>query len=235
MKQTSSRTTSRASFLCGTIQFNRIADNATGIRAKGNYQIIHNVVISNDLPRASWRARQPDVQIANNTFYSDTGDNIRLENIGQGSRDSRQTFSGPSRAPIFSCPSNSRSGFFSDYNQLYASGGGKLVHWMEDFTDLLDWQVDVNRYDLHSIGSTVINALAAQPAFVSMARDDYRLWNLVGGLRQTNPSIDGADPRNDVGTPTALINRLVDPSFDREPPVGRSTCKARPGTEFDAL
>ena len=30
----------------GTIQFNRFADNATGIKAKGNSQIVHNVVTS---------------------------------------------------------------------------------------------------------------------------------------------------------------------------------------------
>ena len=124
------------------------------------------------------------------------------------------TFCGPNKERIFYVSNNSRSGFFSDYNQLHTTGTGQLIHWMRDFSDVLDWQVDVNRYDLHSIGTTVVNRSGAEPAFASMARDDYRLWNLVGGMRQTSPSIDAADPRTDIGVPATFVNLLANPSFE---------------------
>ena len=196
----------------GTIQFNQISDNVTGIRSKGNSQIAHNVITSNDVA-GILVSGVTDVQIANNTLYAETGDNIRLENTAKEVEIRGNILWAEQGTDIY-VSDNSRSGFFSDYNQLHATGTGKLVHWMKDFTDVLDWQVDVNRYDLHSIGATTVHALGAEPAFVSMARDDYQLWNLVGGLRKTNPSIDGADPRNDVGVPPSFTNLLTNPSFE---------------------
>ncbi len=196
----------------GNIQFTRISDNVTGIRAKGNSQIAHNVITSNDTA-GILVSGVTDVQISNNTIYSETGDNIRLENIAK-EVEVRNNILWTELGTDIYVSDNSRNGFFSDYNQLHAVGTGKLIHWMRDFTDVLDWQVDVNRYDLHSIGSTTVHTLGAEPAFVSMARDDYQLWNLVGGLRKTNPSIDGADPRSDVGVPPSFTNLLTNPSFE---------------------
>ncbi len=196
----------------GTIQFNRISDNVTGIRAKGNSQIAHNVVTSNEVAGILVNGVS-DVQIANNTLYAETGDNIRLENTAK-EVEIRSNILWAEQGTDIYVSDNSRTGFYSDYNQLHATGTGTLVHWMKDFTDVLDWQVDVNRYDLHSIGATTVHALGAEPAFVSMARDDFQLWNLVGGLRKTNPSIDGADPRSDVGVPPSFSNLLANPSFE---------------------
>ncbi|HEY6565864.1 MAG TPA: right-handed parallel beta-helix repeat-containing protein, partial [Pirellulaceae bacterium] len=196
----------------GTIQFNRFADNNTGVRARGNSQIFHNVITRSHVVGISANG-VTDVQIANNTLYADAGDNIRLENSAK-EIEIRGNILWTDQGTGIYVSDNSRSGFFSDYNQLYATGTGKLVHWMKDFSDLLDWQVDVNRNDLHSIGTTVVNPLGAEPAFVSMARDDYRTLDLIGGLRHTSPSIDAADPRNDVGTPTSYVNLLANPSFE---------------------
>ena len=196
----------------GTIQFNQISDNVTGIRGKGNSQIAHNVITSNDVVGILVNG-VTDVQIANNTLYAETGDNIRLENSAK-EVEVRNNILWTEQGTDIYVSDNSRSGFFSDYNQLHATGTGRLIHWMNDFADVLDWQVDVNRYDLHSIGTTTVHSLGAEPAFVSMARDDYQLWNLVGGLRKTNPSIDGADPRNDVGVPPSSTNLLTNPSFE---------------------
>ncbi len=196
----------------GTIQFNRISDNVIGIRAKGNSQITHNIITSNDVV-GILVSGITDVQIANNTLYAETGDNIRLENSAK-EVEIRSNILWTEQGTDIYVADNSRTGFYSDYNQLHATGTGKLVHWMKDFTDVLDWQVDVNRYDLHSIGTTTVLALGAEPAFVSMARDDFQLWNLVGGLRKTNPGIDSADPRNDVGEPPSFTNLLINSSFE---------------------
>jgi len=39
--------------------------------------------------------------------------------------------------------SSSRTGFFSDYNDLYATGSGQIVYYLISFNDILDWQDDV--------------------------------------------------------------------------------------------
>jgi hypothetical protein len=154
-----------------------------------------------------------DVQIANNTMYARTGDNVRLDNLAREIEVRGNNLWVDSGTNIF-VADNTRSGFFSDYNQLHATGTGKLIHWMREFTDILDWQLDVSRYDLHSIGRTAVNPLAAEPAFVSIARGDYQVWILISGLRKTSPSIDVADPRSDVGVPASFINLLANPSFE---------------------
>jgi parallel beta-helix repeat protein len=196
----------------GTIQFNRIRDNTTGVRARGNSQIHHNVISGNQVVGVS-ASGVTDVQIANNTFYAAAGDNIRVENAAREVEVRGNLLWVDQGTNVF-VSDNSREGFFSDYNQLHATGTGKLVHWMRDFADVLDWQVDVNRFDLHSIGRTAVNPLGAEPALVSMARGDFRLWNLVGASRRTNPSVDGADPRIDVGVPLSMVNLLSNPSFE---------------------
>jgi hypothetical protein len=109
---------------------------------------------------------------------------------------------------------NSQSGFFSDYNDLYATGSGVLVHWDIDFKDILDWQVDVNLYDLHSIGSTVVNPSWAQPRFVDLSLDDYRIFDLIAGLRATSPTVDAGNPAIDLAQPAGDQNLLVNPGFE---------------------
>jgi len=129
---------------------------------------------------------------------------------------------------------NSQTGFYSDYNTLWAEGEGRLVYWTKDFSDVLDWQADVGRFDLHSIGSTAIDpdwAAArdaavdpywAQPRFVDATRDDYRVFDLTGGQGFSSPSIAAGDPRTDQGVwvyagnieDNPGINLLDNPDFE---------------------
>ncbi|MEQ1828011.1 MAG: right-handed parallel beta-helix repeat-containing protein, partial [Pirellula sp.] len=196
----------------GAIQFNWIDSNGIGIKAKGDSQIAHNQFADN-VTAGILVNNVTDVQISNNTLYSSTGDNIRIENLAKEVEVRGNSLWVDQGFDIF-VADNARSGFFSDYNQLHATGTGKLVHWMRDFADILDWQVDVNVHDLHSIGSTVVNSDGAAPMFVSMPRGDYRQASMVGGLGSTSPGVDGADPRNDVVVPATYVNLLTNPSFE---------------------
>ena len=81
---------------------------------------------------------------------------------------------------------DSRVGFTSDYNDLYSSGAGILVHWDVNFNDILDWQDDVNQYDLHSVGRTIVNPTNAQPRFYDSTIGDYRVFDLAVGQRVTS-------------------------------------------------
>ncbi len=75
---------------------------------------------------------------------------------------------------------DSQAGFFSDYNNLYADQGGRIGYWTRDFTDVLDWQADIARFDLHSIGATVVNPVWAKPQFQDTDRNDFRLFAATG-------------------------------------------------------
>ncbi len=82
---------------------------------------------------------------------------------------------------------NSQTGFASDYNNLFTSGGGKVVWFQKDFTDLFDWQVEAD-FDVHSIGYTVPHPTLDNPQFVNLAANDFRL------VAATSTSIDAGDP-----------------------------------------
>ena len=196
----------------GVIQFNRIEGNNIGVKARSDSQITHNQFVDN-VTAGLVANNVADVQISHNTLVAATGDNIRIENLAREVEVRGNSMWVEQGVNLF-VADNARSGFFSDYNQLHATGTGKLVHWMRDFTDILDWQADVHVYDLHSIGTTIVNPDGTAPAWVSMARGDYRQATLVGGLRMSSPGVDGADSRNDVGLPLTLVNLLTNPSFE---------------------
>ncbi|MGK7961944.1 right-handed parallel beta-helix repeat-containing protein, partial [Crocosphaera sp.] len=196
----------------GTIQFNRIANNTIGIEANNDQHILHNLIYRNgDI--GVHISDTSDVQIVNNTFYAPTGDNIRLENNGR-EVEVRNNILWAERGYNLYIANDSQSGFFSDYNLLHTTGTGKIGYWTKDFTDILDWQADIARFDLHSLGTTVINPHWSEPRFLNRDQDDYRLLPQTAGLRFTNPAVDLGDSRTDLGTPPTQVNLLSNPSFE---------------------
>ena len=157
----------------GPIQFNRIARNAVGIAAITGQQIVHNLIYRNT-SRGVLADGVSDVRIFSNTFYAPSGDNIRVQ--GGASRvEVRNNILWAESGYDLYVAYDSQSGFFSDYNDLFASGTGRVGYWTKDFVDVLDWQADVARFDLHSIGGTLVNPRWAEPRFVDRVQDDYRI------------------------------------------------------------
>ena len=135
----------------------------------------------------------------NNTLYAPGATTCGLDS--SPARWNR-THRGPRPVTKIYVANDSTSGFFSDYNDLHASGTGKLVYWTKDFTDVLDWQEDVHQFDLHSIGHTVVNPEWSEPRFANRGQDDYRIFDQVRApLRCTSPTVDAGDPRSDQGVP----------------------------------
>ncbi|MGK7942832.1 MAG: right-handed parallel beta-helix repeat-containing protein, partial [Crocosphaera sp.] len=196
----------------GTIQFNRIANNTIGIKANNDQHIIHNLIYRNEEIGVQIN-NTSDVQIVNNTFYAPTGDNIRLENSAS-EVEVRNNILWAENGYNLYVANNSQTGFFSDYNLLHTTRTGKIGYWTKDFTDILDWQADIARFDLHSLGTTVINPNWSEPRFLNRDQDDYRLVPQTAGLRLTNPAVDLGDSRTDLGTPPTQINLLSNPSFE---------------------
>ncbi|MGA2500592.1 MAG: Ser-Thr-rich GPI-anchored membrane family protein, partial [Tepidisphaeraceae bacterium] len=196
----------------GTIQFNRIARNTVGIQATSGQIVIHNLIYRN-LSAGIDTGGATDVRIINNTFYSNSGNNIQVDG-GSSNVQALNNIMWTTAGYDLFVADNSRTGFFSDYNDLFSTGTGKLVHWLLDFLDILDWQVTLNRLDLHSIGTTVVNPTWAQPQFVNLARDNFNIVPLTNGIRASSPTLDTADPVTDIGQPGSYLNLLANPSFE---------------------
>jgi hypothetical protein len=198
--------------LDGTIQFNRIAYNQAGILTRSDQEISHNLIYRNSVVGVHVVA-QSDVRIISNTFYAPLGDNLRIES-GASEVEVRNNVLWAESGYDILVSNDSQTGFFSDYNDLHASGIGQLVHWTLDFTDILDWQADAAQFDLHSVGRTVINPLWSEPRFANRALDDYRILNAAANQRFTSPTVNAGDPVSDLALRTGHPNLLVNPSFE---------------------
>ncbi len=197
----------------GPIEFDRITRGAVGILAIDGQLIAHNLIYGTTQAGIDVEGRT-DVRIVNNTLDSAVGD---LVNIAGGSADVQllNNIFWAGGGYDINVSNDSQQGFFSDYNDLYADGAGKLVHWDIDFDDILDWQADVALYDLHSIGRTVVNPTWAEPRFLDASLDDFRVYDLVVGQRFSSPSIDAGDPITDLAGPSTDQNLLIDPGFEQ--------------------
>ena len=196
----------------GTVQYSRIAGNTTGIAATNGLQVAHNLVYRNS-SHGLLVSGVSDVRVYQNTFYAPTGDNIRLQSSASNVEVRGNILWARAGYNLY-VANDSQAGFFSDYNNLYADQGGRIGYWTRDFTDVLDWQADIARFDLHSIGATVVNPLWAKPQFLDTDRNDFRLFAATAGLRFTSPDLEGADARLDQAVPPHYQNLLTNAGFE---------------------
>jgi parallel beta-helix repeat protein len=196
----------------GTIRSNRIARNGTGILANAGQVVTHNLVYRNTTAGVLVSGKA-GVQIVQNTFYSPVGDLVRVQGGSSDVAVRNNIFWAEGGYDVY-VANDSQAGFVSDYNDLHASGAGKIFYWTKDFTDVLDLQMDVAYLDLHSIGRTAVNPEWSEPQFVNRGADDYRVFDMVGGQRASSPTVDAADPVVDVGLPTSYVNLLVNAGFE---------------------
>ncbi|MBI5616868.1 MAG: right-handed parallel beta-helix repeat-containing protein, partial [Gammaproteobacteria bacterium] len=228
----------------GIIQYSRIGLNGVGIDVTSDMnglKIWHDVVYRNTT--AGLRiSNSQDIRVYQNTFYSATGDNVRIQNVSSNVELQGNILWAAGGYDLY-VANDSQAGFYSDYNNLYKTDAGKLVYWTKDFFDVLDWQADVARYDLHSIGATVVNPTWAEPRFLDLDRDDYRLFDAVAGLRFTSPDIEASNAVLDQTQPPFYVNRLENPSFENGTTgwtvsAGGATASANPaaydGTKYYA-
>ncbi|MCC7081093.1 MAG: right-handed parallel beta-helix repeat-containing protein [Burkholderiales bacterium] len=199
-------------FFTGTVQFNRIGHNTTGVQATDGLKLQHNLIYRNE-SRGLAITSASDVRVYQNTFYAPAGDNIRVSG-GAANVEIRGNIVWAESGYDIYVANDSQSGYFSDYNDLYVTDGGRIGYWTKDFTDILDWQADIARFDLHSIGHTVIDPTWARPRFMDVGQDDYRLFAPVAALRFTSPTIDAADARTDWLRPASEANLLANPGFE---------------------
>ncbi len=186
----------------GPVQFQRILRNGTGIIARSNQLISNNILSGNSIGLAI--SGTQNTRVIGNTLYTASGDNIRVTG-GARETEIRNNILWTADGYDLYVANDSTNGFFSDSNTLYTTGTGKIGFWTKDFTDILDWQQDINLFDMNSLGTTSVNPRDAQPQFVSIARDDLRVFTTSARQRLSSPSVDRGDVLNDLALPPGLI------------------------------
>ena len=196
----------------GTIQFNCIDNNGTGIEATSNLDVLHNLIYNNT-SFGLLISGVTNVQTSDNTFYAETGDNIHIEN-GASNVEIQNSILWAQNGYDIYVANNSQTGYFSDYNTLFAGPNGVLVYWTQNFTDLLDWQDDVGLYDLHSVGSTAVNPDDGMPHFVDLTNNNFQLLPLVGGQVSSDAALEQGNPIVEYDVQLQNGNLLTDPGFE---------------------
>ena len=196
----------------GTIQYNRIDHEAVGIEAQSGLLIAYNVIFDNSQAGIDVHGKTA-VSIINNTLYAPAGDNVDI-NGGSTATELLNNILWAQSDYDINVANDSQTGYFSDYNNLYSSATGKLVHWDIDFTDILDWQDDVAQYDLHSEGTTVVNPTLTRPQLISIPTDNFQVAGLFATIRKSSPTINAGDPITDQDLPAAYQNLLGNSGFE---------------------
>ncbi|MFN7333087.1 MAG: right-handed parallel beta-helix repeat-containing protein, partial [bacterium] len=197
--------------ISGRIEFQRIGKNLVGIRAASNQIIAHNVLYRNGTSIEVFG--RTNVRVVANTMYTPQGDHVRVSNASREVELLNNIFWTEDGYNIF-VANDSTVGFFSDYNVLHTSGNGKIGFWTKDFNDILDWQEDIYRFDLNSIGRTVVNPAWSEPRFINRHTDDYRIFGHVARQRFSSPSLDAGSPYVDTALPASSVNLVSNPGFE---------------------
>ena len=201
----------------GSISDNRFQGNAVGIAATDRQVIFDNEMIF-DTNAAILLSGVGNVRIAGNLIRA-TGDAIRLQD-GATNADIVSNVLWSDAGYAVNVANDSQAGFWSDYNTLYAGPKGKLVYWTRDFTDILDWQDDVARFDLHSIGRTVVDPERAIPHLLEGATGLFSVMPLEAGQRSTDFTAGTGDPAGSFIGHSGVANLLTDGDFETADEAG---------------
>ena len=215
----------------GLVEFNRIEDNGTGIAATNGLNIYSNQLVANT-SYGILISGVGDLQIAGNTIISYIGDAIHLANSAHNVDVVSNIIWTDTGYGIY-VDNNSQLGFWSDYNTLFAAGTGKIVYWTKSFVDILDWQDDVDQFDLHSVGTTVVNPNWAEPHFGVDAYGFLITRPEVAGQKPTDPTADAGDPAGSFIGFNGTANLIANGNF--ESGLGGWTVTAGGSTTSTAL
>jgi len=174
------------------ISFNRIHENETGIKSSydDNLTIEHNIIYRNT-GQGIWLKGADVAVVSGNTIYAPVGDGVRVDERSNSVGIENNILWTENGYGLY-IAGDSHLGVQSDYNNLYASGNGKVAWLDKAFGDLRDWQNQTG-FDLHSIGRTAIAPFADDPQFVDLGSDDYHL------REEVSTSIDAGDPNSAYG------------------------------------
>ncbi|MCC6124661.1 MAG: right-handed parallel beta-helix repeat-containing protein [Pirellulales bacterium] len=171
------------------VRYNRIYANATGVRLESHARLRNNLIYRNTGDGVLVEDAR-NAEAFNNTIYAPAGNGVKLLGDYAGVKIENNIIWAASGYAIY-VGANGSEDFDSDYNNLYATGSGKIAFQGKDFTDLYDWQAEAES-DLHSIGTTALAPTLDDPLFANLAGDDYRLQSGSTSNDAGNPAADYA-------------------------------------------
>ena len=183
------------------VRFNRVHGNTTGVQL-ANGAVARNNVIYRNTGRGVLVSGANGAQVVHNTVYEPSADGIHVA-AGSSNALIRNNIVWVQAGYGLRVDLNSQAGFDSDYNNLFASGSGRIGWWQKDFTDLYGWMVEV-KSDLHSIGYTPLDPTLDDPRFVNVAADDFHVADFV------STGIDSGDPASAFDLEPAPAGTRVD-------------------------
>ncbi|MEP7157786.1 MAG: right-handed parallel beta-helix repeat-containing protein [Chloroflexota bacterium] len=184
----------------GTVTGNSIYGNATGIFGTVSFWwsqrltgLIENNVIYDNVDRGIRIGEAAGFDIINNTIYQPVGDAIRVEG-GSANVHVRNNILQVGTGTAVSLEGASTGGFRSDYNDLFATGAGRIAAVdARGFTSLADWFYEFGQ-DQHSqtgdpqfVDADGADGILGWEGADHGADDDFRV--LAG-----SPTIDAGDP-----------------------------------------
>lgn len=188
------------------IDANTIYSNAVGVvAASTGLSITNNLIYANT---SEGIAVYVSPNIANNTIYQTVGDAIVVASNTPNVR-LRNNILWVQSGYDLNIDASSEVGFDSDYNDLYATGTGNLVHWgATTFTNRADWFYELGQ-DPHSLSS--------DPLFVNPAGPDGKV-GYQGGVdygQDDNFLVQANSPTIDAGDLTSYYLAEPEPNGGR--------------------
>lgn len=163
------------------------------VKLSGTNVVLQNSLVFGSNTADAVEANGVNIQLVNNTLYTKGSAVVQTGNGGSSVRNSILVADG---RDLF-CLDIRGGTLVSDHNTFWPRNGAWIGGYKNgNWEKLLYWQREAQQ-DLHSI--------AADPAFVNVASNDFRLKSVVGRWNGTSfvvdsvhsPSIDSGDPQDD--------------------------------------
>lgn len=198
------------------VRYNRVFSNVTGIQIADDAFVHHNQIYRNTSHGVLVDGAR-NVRLINNTIFAPAGNGVHLENFADEVTIQNNILYAESGYALY-VATDSQFGYTSDYNNLYATGGGRVAFQGKDFYDVYDWQVETES-DLHSLGRTDPAPALDNPQFVALGADDYR-------LQADSTSIDAGHPGADFSFEPSPNGGRVNPGAFGNTPLAAASASS---------
>jgi Ca2+-binding RTX toxin-like protein len=179
----------------GDVYSNEIVGNVIGLVGKTG-QLISNNWFAKNISAAIDIVGTTSTRLFNNVFVDSNSINVHVRSQARETELRNNILETTGGYNLF-VTNDSQTGFFSDYNLYHAGDNGVLVYWSGvDFRDILDWQVDVGRFDRHSLGTTVLDPLAAKTYYLPSGPLNQRVVSVPASQGRDVSAIDAGDRRS---------------------------------------
>lgn len=180
----------------GSVRFNRIHANDTGVIVGTNLSLTNNLITDSIITDVRTTGLT-GVVVNSNTIVSNALASITIVNSGAHSLRGNviTNVSGPVFDFLYALP----TAVLSDFNTLHTDGSTLIRVDGVVYSSIEAWRAQIGAQDTRSTGVTVNNRTWSRPQFVHAGTGDLRLRPLTAGLRSSGGPLRNADPSLNAG------------------------------------